>query len=198
MSCSRRSSLFQSDIRRALAHFGRARFFSLFTKPENDMETIEEVVVAARILADQRTGAIMVIEREIGLRNYIESGIPLDAEVSYDLLVSLFQVTRAAARRRGHHPGRPHCRGLVLPAADRAAAPQPRAGHPAPGGHRSDRGERRRGGRGLRGERQDFAGARRADRARPVSRAAPVAAPRARRSTPVRARRRTETRAFQV
>jgi diadenylate cyclase len=85
--------LFQSDIRRALAHFGRARFFRLFTKPENDMETIEEVVVAARILADQRTGAIMVIEREIGLRNYIESGIPLDAEVSYDLLVSLFQVT---------------------------------------------------------------------------------------------------------
>ena len=74
--------LFQSDIRRALAHFGRARFFRLFTKPENDMETIEEVVVAARILADQRTGAIMVIEREIGLRNYIESGIPLDAEVS--------------------------------------------------------------------------------------------------------------------
>jgi diadenylate cyclase len=85
--------LFQADIRRALAHFGRAPFFRFFTKPENDMETIEEVVVAARIMADQRTGAIMVIEREIGLRNYIESGIPLDAEVSYDLLVSLFQVS---------------------------------------------------------------------------------------------------------
>ncbi len=82
--------LFQSDIRRALAHFGRARFFSLFTKPENDMETIEEVVVAARIMADQRTGAIIVIEREIGLRNYIEGGIPLDAKVSYDLLVTIF------------------------------------------------------------------------------------------------------------
>jgi diadenylate cyclase len=85
--------LFQADIRRALAHFGRAPFFRLLTKPENDAEVIEEVIVAARILADQRTGGIVAIEREIGLRNYIESGIPLDAEVSYDLLVSIFQPT---------------------------------------------------------------------------------------------------------
>jgi diadenylate cyclase len=84
--------LFQSDIRRALSHFGRARFFRLFTKPENDAETIEEVVVAARVLASRKIGGIIVLEREIGLRNYIESGIPLDAEVSYDLLVTIFQV----------------------------------------------------------------------------------------------------------
>jgi diadenylate cyclase len=85
--------LFQSDIRRALAHFGRAPFFRLFTKPENDAETIEEVVVAARVLASRKTGGIFVLEREIGMRNYIESGIPLDAAVSYDLLVSIFQPT---------------------------------------------------------------------------------------------------------
>jgi diadenylate cyclase len=85
--------LFQSDIRRALAHFGRAPFFRVLTRPETGSETIEEVVVAASTLAGRRQGAIIVIEREIGLRNYIESGIPLDAQVTYDLLVSIFQPT---------------------------------------------------------------------------------------------------------
>jgi diadenylate cyclase len=85
--------LFQSDIRRALAHFGRAPFFRAFARADTDAETIEEVVVAATLLASRRQGAIIVLEREIGLRNYIESGIPLDAEVTYDLLVSIFQPT---------------------------------------------------------------------------------------------------------
>ena len=85
--------LFQGDIRRALAHFGRAPFFRILTRPETGNETIEEVVVAASTLAGRRQGAIVVIEREIGLRNYIESGIPLDAQVTYDLLVSIFQPT---------------------------------------------------------------------------------------------------------
>ncbi len=85
--------LFQGDIRRALAHFGRAPFFRILTRPETGNETIEEVVVAASTLAGRRQGAIIVIEREIGLRNYIESGIPLDAQVTYDLLVSIFQPT---------------------------------------------------------------------------------------------------------
>jgi diadenylate cyclase len=85
--------LFQSDIRRALAHFGRARFFRAFTRPDTDADTIEEVVVASNFLATRRQGAIFVLEREIGLRNYIESGIPLDAQVTYDLLVSIFQPT---------------------------------------------------------------------------------------------------------
>ena len=76
--------LFQADIRRALAHFGRAPFFRYLSRPETTDETIEEVVVALRMLAEERQGAIVAIEREIGLRNYVESGIPLDAEVSYD------------------------------------------------------------------------------------------------------------------
>jgi diadenylate cyclase len=83
--------IFQSDIRRALAHFGQAPFFRYFNRQEAANETIEELVVAATMLSSQRTGAIIAIEREIGLRNYIESGIPLDATLTYDLLVTIFQ-----------------------------------------------------------------------------------------------------------
>jgi len=83
--------LFQSDIRRALAHLGRAPFFRYFAKPESAEETIEELVVATTMLSDQRVGAIIAIERQIGLRNYIEGGIPLDAVLTYDLLLSIFQ-----------------------------------------------------------------------------------------------------------
>jgi diadenylate cyclase len=85
--------IFQSDIRRALAHFGRAPFFRYFSRIENIDETVEEIVVAATMLSDRRTGGIIVIERAIGLRNYIESGIPLEATVTHDLLVSIFQIT---------------------------------------------------------------------------------------------------------
>src|SRR5580765_4907740 len=84
--------LFQSDIRRALAHLGRAPFFRYFAKPESAEESIEEIVVAASMLSSQLVGAIIAIERQIGLRNYIEGGIPLDAVMTYDLLVSIFQL----------------------------------------------------------------------------------------------------------
>jgi diadenylate cyclase len=83
--------LFQSDIRRALAHLGRAPFFRYFAKPESEEESIEELVVAATMLSTHRVGAIIAIERQIGLRNYIEGGIPLDALLTYDLLLSIFQ-----------------------------------------------------------------------------------------------------------
>ena len=82
--------LFQADIRRALAHFGRAPFFRYFERAQSTDETIEELVVAAGSLAARRTGAIVILERQIGLRNYIEGGIPLDAMVTYDLLASIF------------------------------------------------------------------------------------------------------------
>lgn len=84
--------LFQSDIRRALAHFGRAPFFRYLAKTESAEESIEELVVAASMLSTQRVGAIIAIERQIGLRNYIEGGIPLDAVLTYDLIVSIFQL----------------------------------------------------------------------------------------------------------
>jgi diadenylate cyclase len=83
--------LFQSDIRRALAHLGRAPFFRYLAKGETVDETVEEIAVAAQMLSSQRTGAIIAIERQIGLRNYAEGGIPLDAQISYDLLVTIFQ-----------------------------------------------------------------------------------------------------------
>jgi diadenylate cyclase len=72
--------LFQSEIRRTLAHLGRARFFRYLTRTESNDELVEELVVAATMLASQRTGAIIAIERDIGLRT------------TYDLLQSIFQL----------------------------------------------------------------------------------------------------------
>jgi len=102
--------LFQADIRRALAHFGRAPFFRYFLTPEGAEETIEEIAVAATQLSIARIGAIVVIERQIGLRNYIEAGLPLDAMLTYDLLVSIFQ------------PKSPLHDGAVIVQNDRVAA----------------------------------------------------------------------------
>ncbi|MGE5833079.1 MAG: diadenylate cyclase CdaA [Acidobacteriota bacterium] len=102
--------LFQSDIRRALSHLGRARFFRYFGRAERAAETIEEIVTATSLLAKDRVGAIIVLEREIGLRNYVESGIPIDAEVSYDLLSTVFQ------------PSTPLHDGAVIIQEDRIAA----------------------------------------------------------------------------
>jgi diadenylate cyclase len=103
--------LFQSDIRRALAHFGRAPFFRYFARTlESEEDIVEELVVASTSLAARRIGAIVVLEREIGLRNYIEGGIPLDATVTYDLLASIFQ------------PGSPLHDGAVIIQGERIAA----------------------------------------------------------------------------
>ena len=102
--------LFQSDIRRTLAHFGRAPFFRYFGEPGRTGEAIEEMVTASTMLASQRVGAIIAIEREISLRNYIESGIPLDATLTYDLLLTVFQ------------PGSPLHDGAVIVQEDRVTA----------------------------------------------------------------------------
>src|ERR687891_864839 len=102
--------LFQSDIRRALAHFGRAPFFRYFERAASSDETLEELVVAVTTLSARHIGAIIVVERQIGLRNYIEGGIPLDALVTYDLLASIFQ------------PGSPLHDGAVIIQGDRVAA----------------------------------------------------------------------------
>lgn len=85
--------LFQSDIRRGLANLGRAPGLRSLGRSERMADTIEEVVTAADLLAKDKKGALIVIEREIGLRNYVESGIPLDAAVSYDLLTTIFEPT---------------------------------------------------------------------------------------------------------
>src|SRR6188508_1408500 len=102
--------IFQSDIRRALAHFGQAPFFRYFDRQEAADETIEEIAVAATMLSSQKVGAIIAVERAIGLRNYIESGIPLDAMLTYDLLVTIF------------HPGSALHDGAVIIQENRVAA----------------------------------------------------------------------------
>lgn len=102
--------LFQSDIRRALSHLGRAPFFRYFARSEQAAETIEEILTATSLLAKDKVGAIIVIEREIGLRNYVESGIRIDARVSYDLLTTIFQ------------PDTPLHDGAVILQEDRVAA----------------------------------------------------------------------------
>jgi len=102
--------LFQADIRRALAHFGRAPFFRYLERASSREETLEELVIAATTMATRHIGAIVVIERQIGLRNYIEGGIPLDAMVTYDLLASIF------------HTGSPLHDGAVIVQGDRIAA----------------------------------------------------------------------------
>jgi diadenylate cyclase len=85
--------LLQTDIRRALVHFGRGPFFKYLQRVEPDEDVVEELVVALETLAAKQIGALVVVERGIGLRNHIESGIPIDATLTYDLLVSLFQPT---------------------------------------------------------------------------------------------------------
>jgi len=102
--------IFQSDIRRALAHLGQAPFFRYISRSQATDETVEEVVVAATMLAQQKVGAIVALEREIGLRNYIESGIPLDATLTYDLLLTIFK------------PGSPLHDGAVILQEGRVAA----------------------------------------------------------------------------
>jgi diadenylate cyclase len=83
--------LFQSDIRRALAHLGRAPFFRYLANEESADESIEDLVVAASMMSTHGIGAIIAIERLIGLRSYVEGGIALDAVLTYDLLLSIFQ-----------------------------------------------------------------------------------------------------------
>ncbi len=81
--------IFQHEIRRALVRFGQAPLFGGFSTI-NRNEFYDEIVLAVKTLATNQTGALIVIERDIGLKTYIESGIALDAALSYDLLVSIF------------------------------------------------------------------------------------------------------------
>jgi uncharacterized protein (TIGR00159 family) len=81
--------LFRDDIRRALARVGRGFFPAVSAQQASQI--VEDVVRAAQALSQKRVGALIVLERETGLLDQIEGGTPLDADVSKDLLVSLFQ-----------------------------------------------------------------------------------------------------------
>jgi uncharacterized protein (TIGR00159 family) len=80
--------LFQHDIRRALTQVGRSPFFSQGNIAAPVL--LEEIVMASVLLANRRIGALIVIERRMGLNDYIEIGVTLDAEVSKELLLSIF------------------------------------------------------------------------------------------------------------
>ena len=100
---------FQAEIRKGLAHLGRAPFLGGAARRRLE-EIVDEIVLAVTSLAGEQTGAIIVLEREMGLRSYIETGIALDAVVTYDLLVSIF------------HPATPLHDGAVVIQGNRVAA----------------------------------------------------------------------------
>jgi len=81
--------VFQSEIRRLLSRIGRRRLFSLGRLQRR--EFVDELVLAITQLSQEKTGALVVVERDIGLRTFIESGIMLDAHLSRDLLLTIFQ-----------------------------------------------------------------------------------------------------------
>jgi diadenylate cyclase len=84
--------LFQPELRRVLAQIGQSPVFQGITRASREEQThiVDDVTRAADSLAGKRIGALIVLERSTGLRNYAELGVPLDALVSADLLVSLF------------------------------------------------------------------------------------------------------------
>lgn len=84
--------LFQSEIRQALIYFGNRLQFPMFRRTNGRLgETIyDEIVLAVTTLASEKTGALIVFERTVGLRNFIDAGVQLDARISYDLIVTLF------------------------------------------------------------------------------------------------------------
>lgn len=81
--------LYQNEIRRGLAGIGKTPLRGHYRKGLG-AQGFEEIILAATTLASKKIGALIVIERDIGLRNYSESGIALDAVLTYDLLVTIF------------------------------------------------------------------------------------------------------------
>jgi len=100
--------VFQSEIRHVLADLGRR--LSFLHGGEAGGDSYDDIVLAANLFSQHQTGALIVIEREIGLRTHVESGVPLDARLSYDLLATIFR------------PSAPLHDGAVIIQKDRIAA----------------------------------------------------------------------------
>jgi diadenylate cyclase len=100
--------VFAPEIRQALARLGRR--LTLSRAQSSEADAYDDIVLAANLFSQNQTGALIVIEREIGLRTYIESGVPLDAHLSYDLLATIFR------------PSAPLHDGAVIVQKDRVAA----------------------------------------------------------------------------
>lgn len=100
--------VFQSEIRHVLADLGRRLTLGRGNAAEGD--AYDDIVLAANLFSQHQTGALIVIEREIGLRTHVESGVPLDARLSYDLLATIFR------------PSAPLHDGAVIVQKDKIAA----------------------------------------------------------------------------
>ena len=100
--------VFAPEIRQALARLGRR--VTLSRSSSSGADAYDDIVLATNLFCQNQTGALIVIEREIGLRTYIESGVPLDAQLSYDLLATIFR------------PSAPLHDGAVIVQNDRVAA----------------------------------------------------------------------------
>jgi len=100
--------VFQSEIRHVLADLGRRLSFMRGSSAEGD--SYDDIVLAANLFSQHQTGALIVIERDIGLRTHVESGVPLDARLSYDLLATIFR------------PSAPLHDGAVIVQKDRISA----------------------------------------------------------------------------
>lgn len=84
--------LFQSEIRQALIFFANRLRFPILKRQRGQFggSVYDEIVLAATTLATEKIGALIVIERNIGLRNFVDAGVQIDARISYDLLVTIF------------------------------------------------------------------------------------------------------------
>ncbi len=99
--------LFQPELRRGLARLGENPLFASSWKEE---EVIEEIVKSANFLSRKKVGALIALERDIGLRNYVETGIEMDSRVSSELLNTIFM------------PNTPLHDGAVIIQGERVAA----------------------------------------------------------------------------
>ncbi len=104
--------LFQSEIRQALIYFANRFRFPILKRQRGQFggSVYDEVVLAVTTLATEKTGALIVIERNVGLRNFIDAGVQIDAIISYDLIVSIF------------HPETPLHDGAIVIQNERIAA----------------------------------------------------------------------------
>lgn len=104
--------LFQTEIRQALITFGN-QFRVPFARRHRGQfgdSIYDEIVLAATTLSSTKTGALIVIERNVGLKGIVDAGVRLDAELSYDLIVSIF------------NPASPLHDGAIIVRDDRIAA----------------------------------------------------------------------------
>lgn len=84
--------IFQPEFRRALEQLGRGRIFSRtgYHEEENDEKMVEAIIKATDYMAKRRIGALISVEKETGMSDYIETGIQLDSKISAELLINIF------------------------------------------------------------------------------------------------------------